>query len=224
MSDDDWIQNIVIVGGGSAGWMTAAALARGLDRRYQIQVVESQDIGVVGVGEATIPPIRLFNAMLGLDEAEFMRETKATYKLGIEFRDWGGLGQRYFHPFGVYGLNAEMGHFFQYWLKLNLAGAGLALADYSLCAQAAGPAGSTAERRSARPDGDLRLGLSFRHHPLRPVSAPLRPGPGRRPHRGRGGPGRPGFRDRLRHRRAAEVGPERSKATCSSTARASRAC
>ncbi len=137
MSDTDWIQDIVIVGGGSAGWMTAAALARGLDRRYRIQVVESQDIGVVGVGEATIPPIRLFNAMLGLDEAEFMRETRATYKLGIQFRDWGGLGQSYFHPFGVYGLNAEMGHFFQYWLKLNQEGGGLDLADYSLCAQAA---------------------------------------------------------------------------------------
>ena len=137
MSDSPWIQDIVIVGGGSAGWMTAAALARGLDRRYRIHVVESQDIGVVGVGEATIPPIRLFNAMLGLDEAEFMRETRATYKLGIQFRDWGGLGQSYFHPFGAYGLNAEMGHFFQYWLKLNQEGAGLELADYALCAQAA---------------------------------------------------------------------------------------
>src|SRR6478736_4452263 len=128
MSDGSWIQNIVIVGGGSAGWMTAAALARGLDRRYRIQVVESQDIGVVGVGEATIPPIRLFNAMLGLDEAEFMRETKATYKLGIQFRDWGALGQSYFHPFGVYGLNAELGHFFQYWLKLDHEGGVLDLA------------------------------------------------------------------------------------------------
>ncbi|MEJ2815055.1 tryptophan halogenase family protein [Caulobacter sp. CCG-8] len=137
MSDGNWIQNIVIVGGGSAGWMTAAALARGLDRRYRIQVVESQDIGVVGVGEATIPPIRLFNAMLGLDEAEFMRETQATYKLGIQFRDWGRMGQSYFHPFGVYGLNAELGHFFQYWLKLDHEGGALDLADYSLCAQAA---------------------------------------------------------------------------------------
>jgi tryptophan halogenase len=117
--------------------MTAAALARGLDRRYRVQVVESQDIGVVGVGEATIPPIRLFNAMLGLDEAEFMRETQATYKLGIQFRDWGALGQSYFHPFGVYGLNAELGHFFQYWLKLDHEGGALDLADYSLCAQAA---------------------------------------------------------------------------------------
>jgi tryptophan halogenase len=137
MSDGDWIQNIVIVGGGSAGWMTAAALARGLDRRYRIQVVESQDIGVVGVGEATIPPIKLFNAMLGLDEAEFMRETRATYKLGIQFHGWGGKGHAYFHPFGAYGLSAAEGHFFQYWLKLNQEGAGLDLADYSLCAQAA---------------------------------------------------------------------------------------
>jgi tryptophan halogenase len=137
MSDQDWIQKIVIVGGGSAGWMTAAALARGLDRHYRIEVVESQDIGVVGVGEATIPPIKLFNAMLGLDEAEFMRETRATYKLGIEFRDWGAPGQTYFHPFGVYGLKPEMGYLFQYWLKLRAEGHPLAWADYSLCAQAA---------------------------------------------------------------------------------------
>jgi tryptophan halogenase len=137
MSDPHWIQKIVIVGGGSAGWMTAAALARGLDRRYQIEVVESQDIGVVGVGEATIPPIRLFNAMLGLDEAEFMRETRATYKLGIQFRDWGAPGQTYFHPFGVYGLKLEMGHLFQYWLKMRAEGQPLAWADYALCAQAA---------------------------------------------------------------------------------------
>ncbi|MBC7668205.1 MAG: tryptophan 7-halogenase [Gemmatimonadaceae bacterium] len=161
MSDPDWIQKIVIVGGGSAGWMTAAALARGLDRRYQIQVVESQDIGVVGVGEATIPPIRLFNAMLGLDEAEFMRETQATYKLGIEFKNWGGLGERYFHPFGAYGLKAEMGHFFQYFLKLDREGGALALDDYSLCAQAA--KGGRFDRQSDDPRDPMSIFGSAYH-------------------------------------------------------------
>ncbi len=116
---------------------------------------------MVGVGEATIPPIRLFNAMLGLDEAEFMRETQATYKLGIEFRDWGRLGQSYFHPFGVYGLNAEMGHFFQYWLKLNQEGGALDLADYSLCAQAA--AAGRFDRQSEDPRDPMST-FGFAYH------------------------------------------------------------
>ena len=94
---------IVVVGGGSAGWMTAAALVTGLHGRSTVEVVESEEIGIVGVGEATFPSIRTYNKMIGIDEAEFLRATHGTYKLGIEFRDWSRLGERYFHTFGDFG-------------------------------------------------------------------------------------------------------------------------
>ncbi|MFC4443208.1 tryptophan halogenase family protein [Caulobacter henricii] len=128
---------ITILGGGTAGWMAAALLARALGRRCAITLVESAEIGTVGVGEATIPPIRGFNQTLGLNEAEFVRETKGTYKLGIEFRGWTRPGEAYFHPFGVYGTAPDPGYFHQYWLKLSGLGKAGALEDYSLCAQAA---------------------------------------------------------------------------------------
>jgi 2-polyprenyl-6-methoxyphenol hydroxylase-like FAD-dependent oxidoreductase len=87
------IRSILIVGGGTAGWMAAAALQRTLGPHAKVTLVESDDIGIVGVGEATVPPIRDFNAMIGLDEAEFMRETKATLKVAIVFKDWGRARQ-----------------------------------------------------------------------------------------------------------------------------------
>ncbi len=133
----DPIQHITIVGGGTAGWMAAAAFARNLGQHLKITLIESEEIGTVGVGEATIPPIKLFNAMLGLNEAEFMRETKGTYKLGIEFKGWFEEGQRYFHPFGVYGLKTELGHFLQFWLRMKAAGEISNIEDYSLCTLAA---------------------------------------------------------------------------------------
>jgi tryptophan 7-halogenase len=133
----DPIRSITIVGGGTAGWMAAAAFARNLSHRLTITLIESEDIGTVGVGEATIPPIKLFNAMLGLDEAEFMRETKGTYKVGIEFKGWLNEGQRYFHPFGVYGLKTELGHFLQFWLRMQAEGNVSSIEDYSLCTLAA---------------------------------------------------------------------------------------
>jgi tryptophan 7-halogenase len=112
------IRQVVIVGGGTAGWMAAAAFSRFLNNGYTtVTLIESEEIGTVGVGEATIPPLITFNRMLGLDENEFLRETKGTYKLGIEFADWGGLGERYFHPFGYYGQDLQGVHFHQLYLR-----------------------------------------------------------------------------------------------------------
>ncbi len=133
----DQIRSIAIIGGGTAGWMTAAALAKVLGRDYaQISLVESDAIGTVGVGEATIPQINTFNRMLGIDENDFVRRTKGSFKLGIEFVDWGGLGQRYFHPFGSYGVNMEGVSFHAFWLRLHQAGLAPYISEYSLQAKA----------------------------------------------------------------------------------------
>ena len=145
------IKNVVIVGGGTAGWIAAAVLSVSLARNsVSITVVDSSEIGKVGVGEATIPPIRQLNFMLGLDEDEVMRRTNATFKLGIEFVNWGALGDRYFHPFGSHGQDLSGIAFHHHWLRTREG----VLADYSIAAAAA-YAG-----RFARPTDDPRDPLS----------------------------------------------------------------
>ncbi len=132
------IRSIAIVGGGSAGWMAAATLARLLGRDYAtITLVESDEIGIVGVGEATIPQMATFNRMLGIDEDEFLRETQGSFKLGIQFVDWGRIGHRYFHPFGGYGVNMGGVSFHAHFLRLHVLGEAPTIDAFSLQAVAA---------------------------------------------------------------------------------------
>jgi tryptophan 7-halogenase len=122
MTHDRAIRTIAIIGGGTAGWMTAAALANTLAQNCRIILIESEDIGTVGVGEATVPPIRTFNAMLGIDEREFVKATQGSFKLGIEFVNWGAQGNRYFHPFGSHGKPFDILPVHQYWLRARAEG------------------------------------------------------------------------------------------------------
>jgi len=126
------IRKVLIVGGGSAGWMSAAMLAHALKENCQITLIESEEIGTIGVGEATIPPIRLFNQTLGIDEREFMRATKASFKLGIEFVGWGAENSRYFHPFGPFGRDFDMVPLHQYWLRAREQGDTTPLDDHAM--------------------------------------------------------------------------------------------
>jgi len=130
---------VVIVGGGTAGWMTAAGLARLLaPADYDLVLIESDEIGTVGVGEATLPHIKTFNDLLGIDEAQFMRDTKATFKLGIEFVGWNQPGQSYVHPFGTFGEPWAGVDFQHHWARAMLAGEDVGpLFDYSYAVQAA---------------------------------------------------------------------------------------
>lgn len=131
------IKELVILGGGTAGWMTAALMAKVLGKVVNITLVESDQIGTVGVGEATIPPIINFNQALGLDEKEFLRETQGSIKLGIQFEGWSRPGESYMHAFGNIGKNFPFCDFHHYWVRQRQQGSVDSYWDYSLNYQAA---------------------------------------------------------------------------------------
>jgi len=155
MKNADILKSIVIVGGGSAGWMTAAGLSSLLNpKTVKITLIESDAIGTIGVGEATIPDIKNFNRMLGIPEDEFMKATNATFKLGIEFNNWGHKGDSYFHPFGSHGADMQGIDFHQFWLHARDSGDLSAYEDYSICSVAA------KGNKFSFPNNDPRTALS----------------------------------------------------------------
>lgn len=132
------IRNVLIVGGGTAGWMTAAALSNVFSKtQCRIRLIESDHIGTVGVGEATIPVVLKFNQMLGIDEDDFLCSTQGTFKLGIQFVNWGSLGNHYIHPFGSYGTPMGNLSFYHYWLKYHRQGKSKDIGEFSIAVQAA---------------------------------------------------------------------------------------
>jgi tryptophan halogenase len=152
---DHNIRKIVIVGGGTAGWMAAAAFSALLERgAIEIVLIESDEIGTVGVGEATIPPLIAFNNMLGINEDEFLAASQGTFKLGIDFVDWGAPGERYFHPFGPHGQDFGGVHFHQLYLRESRRRPLPDIRDWSMSAVVAELG------RFARPGPDARLPLS----------------------------------------------------------------
>jgi tryptophan halogenase len=126
------VRKVVIVGGGTAGWMTAAMLSRLLGNQPEIELVESDDIGIIGVGEATIPPIQNVNRALDLDEREFLRETGASIKLAIRFENWRVPGEGYFHTFGAPGRSQAFCHFHHFWVRAVQSGDTSMIWDYDL--------------------------------------------------------------------------------------------
>jgi tryptophan halogenase len=163
MSDNGQIKRIAILGGGTAGWMAASILARALPGTgCVITVIESPEIGTVGVGEATIPPIIDLLRFLNINEGDFVKHTQSTYKLGIKFTDWPCAGHSYWHPFGAFGSMINLRPFFHAWQKARAAGLAPRFNDFSLCA-ALGDAGKFRfpDLAAQGPVAGLRYALHF---------------------------------------------------------------
>jgi tryptophan halogenase len=158
------IKNIVIVGGGTAGWMAAAAFAKVLGPAYNVRLIESEAIGTVGVGEATVPHLKLFNNLLQIDEIDFIRKTQGTFKLGIQFNDWSRLGDSYIHGFGtVIGQNLGLLPFHQYWIKGRQAGFASEIGDYSINTLAA-PRGKFMASATDVPPNSPLANIAYAYH------------------------------------------------------------
>ncbi|WP_111979958.1 tryptophan halogenase family protein [Algibacillus agarilyticus] len=162
MPENNNIQKVVIVGGGTSGWMTAAALSKLFKNRLcEIELIESAEIPNVGVGEATIPQIQLFNQLLGIDENEFIRKTQATFKHGIEFVNWQKINHSYMHPFGTIGLNFEGVEFHHFWIKMAQLGKVGSIQDYAFNS-VAGKAGKM--MRSVNVPNSPLASISYAYH------------------------------------------------------------
>lgn len=160
---DSRIRNIVIVGGGTAGWMAAAAFAKVLGADYSIRLVESEEIGTVGVGEGTVPHLKLFNNLLGIDDVEFVKSTQGTFKLGVQFNDWGRLGDSYVHGFGTIGHDVGLLPFHQYWIKARQMGRAADIGAYSLNTVAA-PRGRFMPSATDAPPGSPLANVAYAYH------------------------------------------------------------
>jgi tryptophan 7-halogenase len=160
---DPHIKNIVIVGGGTAGWMAASALSKVLGRDYSIRLIESEEIGIVGVGEATVPHLKLFNQVLEIDEIEFVKKTQGTFKLGIQFVDWGRIGDKYIHGFGTIGHDYGLLPFHQYWIKSFQNGKADDIGAYSLNTAAA-PLGKFMSSATDVPQTSPLANIAYAYH------------------------------------------------------------
>lgn len=160
---DSRLRSIVIVGGGTAGWMTAAALAKTLGTTCGIRLVESDDIGTVGVGEATVPHLKSYNDTLQIPEADFLKAVQGTFKLGIQFCDWGRVGGKYIHGFGPIGPDVHSLPFIQYWLKLHAMGKAGDLGEYSIHSAAA-PLGKFMTSASDVPTSSPLFHIAHAYH------------------------------------------------------------
>jgi tryptophan 7-halogenase len=160
---DRRIKNLVIVGGGTAGWMAAATFAKVLGPQYSVRLIESEEIGTVGVGEATVPHLKLFNQVLEVDEIEFVKKTHGTFKLGIQFNDWGRLGDSYMHGFGTIGHDLGLLPFYQYWIKAFHAGKATGIGAYSLNTAAA-PLGKFMASASDVPATSPLANIAYAYH------------------------------------------------------------
>ncbi len=159
----DRIKNILIVGGGTAGWMAASAMAKVLGAGYAIRLVESEEIGIVGVGEATVPHLKLFNDLLGINDIEFVKQTQGTFKLGIQFNDWGQLGDSYIHGFGSIGHDISLLPFHQFWIKARQLRMAADIGAYSINTVAA-PRGKFMPSATDVPAGSPLADIAYAYH------------------------------------------------------------
>lgn len=160
---DRRVSSIAIIGGGTAGWMSAAAISKFFGRTIDVILIESEEIGTIGVGEATVPHLSAFNRLLEIDEAEFVRDVQGTFKLGLQFNNWARIGDSYIHGFGTIGRDLGLMPFHQYWLKARAEGKAKDIGSYSLNTVAA-PLGKFMAPPSDAPPNSPLAEIAYAYH------------------------------------------------------------